>query len=256
MDFLPACSPVAPGAGRPLIALVPDWLPQVTDYTKHPAYLLRRNYLGALRQAGGLPVVIDYHGDIAADYVQHCHGLVLIGGDHTIDPQWFGQPNVAKLPLNPTRVDAEVRLFQGAFAAQMPILGICAGMQLMAVLLGGSLVQDLPTQRPQSLNHKGPHTHPIRVTPGSQLWQATGQPQEMYAVNTWHQQAVDQVGPHTRISAQALDGVIEAIEAMHHPFCLGLQWHPEFSCAPHPDALLFENFVQACHRFAHHRANE
>jgi putative glutamine amidotransferase len=223
-------------------------MPSAPGYSPHAVYLLRQNYLQAIVRAGGLPVVVDYAQDCVGAYLERCSGLVLIGGDHTVDPALFGQENRSKLPLNPVRVQAEQPFFHWAFDKQMPILGICAGMQLISVLLGGTLIQDLPSQRPQSLVHKGTD-HDLSVVPQTILWRAIGCPKQAHQVNSSHLQAVDDPGPHLRISARALDGVIEAVEATAHPFCLGVQWHPEFSKENHPDRLLLGAFVQACTHF-------
>ena len=157
-------------------------------------------------------------------------GLVLSGGDCDVPPGYYGQAARSGLGrLVPLRSAFELALAAAAWSRGLPTLGICGGMQVINVALGGSLLQDL-RERPDSLAHEQPGprrlpSHPVAVAPSSQLHALLGA--DRVAVNSLHHQLIDRLAPALTASAHAPDGVIEAVEAPTAAFFLGVQWHPE-----------------------------
>ncbi|MGE4275595.1 MAG: gamma-glutamyl-gamma-aminobutyrate hydrolase family protein [Lawsonibacter sp.] len=176
------------------------------------------NYCQAVRGAGGLPVA----GYAPAPDLS-CQGLLLCGGGD-IAPARFGQESRGSQPPDPTRDQAELELFQAFARAGKPILGICRGIQLINVALGGTLLQDLPQEvRPF---HSGPDSdlvHPIRALEGSLLHRLYG---AVFPVNSAHHQVVDRLGAGLYATAWTESGVAEAIEHESLPI-LAVQFHPE-----------------------------
>lgn len=203
------------------------------------------NYCQAVLGAGGLPV---------ADYAPipdlSCQGLLLCGGGD-IDPARFGQENQGSQPPDSTRDQAELELFQAFARAGKPILGICRGMQLINVALGGTLLQDLPAKiRPF---HSGPDSdlvHPIRALDGSLLHRLYG---PLFPVNSSHHQVVDHLGLGLHTTAWSESGAAEAIEHDRLPF-LAVQFHPERMSFDHrrsdtvDGALLLCYFLDLCRK--------
>jgi putative glutamine amidotransferase len=131
-----------------------------------------------------------------------------------------------------------------------PVLGICGGEQLLNVVLGGTLIQHIPDRIPGALEHEQKNArtepgHEIAIVPATLLHRIAGV--EKAAVNTAHHQAVAKVAPGAVVNATTSDGVIEGIELPAHPFCLGVQWHPEYFVSP-IDKKIFDAFVAACRK--------
>jgi putative glutamine amidotransferase len=166
-----------------------------------------------------------------------------------VDPALYGAAERhGTVTLKQGRTAAELALVRGALARNIPVLGICGGQQLLAVALGGTLIQHIPDAIPAALPHEQPNPrhepgHDIAIRPGTLLHRIVGG--ERMAVNSAHHQAVRDPGPHAVIDATAADGVIEGIEDPRYRFCLGVQWHPEFLIDP-GDARIFAAFVGAC----------
>jgi putative glutamine amidotransferase len=233
---------------RPLIGLTLD-SEEPGGYSKFPWYAIRRNYAEAVAQAGGVPLALPHFAALADVYLDAIDGLIVTGGAFDVDPALYGDAAVHEtVALKQGRTAAELALLQGALARDMPVLGICGGEQLLAVALGGSLIQHIPDAVPDALAHEQPNPrdqpgHEIRVLGDTRLARITGR--ESMRVNSSHHQAVASVGGDCIVNALAPDGIIEGIEAPGRKFCLGVQWHPEFLIDP-GDARLFAAFVEAC----------
>lgn len=206
-------------------------------------FWLHAGYVRALGRAGAQAYLLPYGPGItdaaARAQLAPLHGLVVSGGHFDIPPERFGQsPHPLCGPLARPRTDYEAALLLAAWGAGMPTLGICGGMQLMAVLAGGSLYQDLRL-RPGTAVHEQPHDraqpgHGLRVSEGSRLAGALGA--TTTAVNSTHHQLVDDPGSLEPV-AWAPDGVIEAVEGGPGPFVLGVQWHPEAMADPQQQGI-------------------
>jgi putative glutamine amidotransferase len=217
------------------------------SYSKYPWYALRQNYMSALAEAGGLPLALPHEPSLAEDMLDAIDALVITGGAFDVDPALYGdQERHETVVLKDARTRAELALIRGALARDMPILGICGGHQLLAVALGGSLIQHIPDSVSDALAHEQPNPrheagHAIDIAPDTLLSRIVSAP--AMRVNSAHHQAVLDAG-EALINATASDGVIEGIEDPRYRFCLGLQWHPEFGIDP-GDRLVFEALVEA-----------
>jgi putative glutamine amidotransferase len=191
-------------------------------------------YVRSVIRSGGIPLVLPpLLGDAHAGAVlEVLDGLVLSGGED-VDPGRYGQqphPTVRD-NIDPLRDAQELALFQEAWRRRTPVLAICRGIQLVNVALGGSLWQDLPSDRPGGLGHNQPddrtaRTHPVELTPGSRLAQAVGATR--IEVNSFHHQSIRELATGLVITGRAPDGEIEGVETgPGAPWLLAVQWHPE-----------------------------
>ena len=236
---------------RPVIGVTLDSEPPATQarpgYSFYPWYALRENYMDSIADAGGVPVALAHHASLATETLERIDALVVTGGAFDVDPDLYGGgARHRSVVLKAGRTEAELALLRGALWRDMPLLGICGGQQLLAVALGGTLIQHVPEEVAGALAHEQPNPrheagHAIRVQPGTLLQRIVGA--ETMQVNSSHHQAVRDPGS-ARINALAADGVIEGIEDASRRFCLGLQWHPEFLIDP-GDALVFRALVAA-----------
>ena len=189
---------------------------------------LRRVYCDQIVRAGGVPMVLPPVDDaeVLINMLEGIDGLVLTGGAD-YNPLWYGeQPEKELHTINSTRDLPELLLTRLAFNRQIPILGICRGVQTMAIALGGNLVQDLKTPLKHSQDApRSEATHSVTITEGSTLYGLYGQ--ETF-VNSFHHQAVKDCGSHLHVVATAPDGVIEAVESTEQKALMGVQWHPEW----------------------------
>jgi putative glutamine amidotransferase len=211
-------------------------------------------YCQAVALAGGAPVLIPLElGESAwRSIYERLDGLLLPGGGD-VDPAHYGEVPHKKLgKVNDALDEAELVLTRWALDDDMPLLGICRGIQLINVAAGGSLHQDLPSQVPGALRHRfsspeyprDHRAHPVHIQPSSRLAGALDAVD--LAVNSRHHQAVKDVAQAFVVAAQAPDGVVEGIEKPRARFCIGVQWHPENLAASDPQMLaLFETFVRA-----------
>jgi putative glutamine amidotransferase len=232
---------------RPLIGLTLD-AEKPGGYSKFPWYALRQNYFDALAGAGGLPVALPHVPALAADWLDRIDALVITGGAFDVDPALYGDgARHATVKLKQGRTEAEFALVRGALSKKMPVLGICGGQQLLAVALGGTLIQHIPEAVPGALPHEQPNPrdepgHEVHIRPGTKLRGIVGA--DRMRVNSSHHQAVRDAGPTSVVNATARDGVIEGIEAPGETFCLGVQWHPEFLIDP-GDRRIFDALIAA-----------
>lgn len=218
-------------------------------------------YVQAVALAGGIPLLIPVLDDEAAlaTIINQIDGLVLSGGAD-IDPKYFGEETLPQCgTIVPERDQYDLRLITHALRLQTPILGICRGMQVLNVQMGGSLYQDIDTQCANPLRHdqhltpRTEPTHAIKIEKETKLAKIVGTNSLM--VNTFHHQAVKAVAPTLRQSATSDDGICEAIESPDYPI-IGVQWHPEnltlAGFAEH--RALFEWLIGEAE--IHHRAKE
>ncbi len=193
---------------------------------------------------------LPHEVDLAEDYASLLDGLVVTGGAFDVDPSLYGAADRhGTVTTKDRRTAFELAILKAFLAADRPVLGICGGQQLMNVALGGTLIQHIPDEVPDCLAHEQPNPrteagHAVIVAPDTLLHRLAGGGATL-AVNSAHHQAAGEVGEGVVISGKAPDGVIEAIEAPERRFCLGVQWHPEYSISAADDAI-FQALVSAC----------
>ncbi|MBE1237896.1 gamma-glutamyl-gamma-aminobutyrate hydrolase family protein [Phaeovibrio sulfidiphilus] len=233
---------------KPLIGITADSEENGGGYSALPWYALRHNYAGVIVRAGGVPVILPHEPETVPDLLDRIDGLMITGGAFDVDPALFGASSRHEtVTLKARRTAFELAITRGALERDMPVLGICGGEQLLAVALGGTLIQHIPDSVPDALAHEQPNPrteagHTVALTPGSLLARIAGQ--DTIPVNSAHHQAVEAVPWTLVVNAVAPDGVIEGIEDPSRRFCIGVQWHPEYSISPADDAL-FRAFVEA-----------
>lgn len=194
-------------------------------------------YLQAVEKAGAAAVFIGPDVSIM-DSVTGCCGFLIPGG-RDIDPLLYNEEKVFDLDLEDgKRVDFDLALFRSALKKGKPVLGICYGMQLINVAMGGTLYQDIGTQKERAINHRdGSHAVQVNDNP----FVETGR----YEVNTSHHQAVKETGRGLNAFALSPDGVIEAFYSPEYRFLMGVQWHPE-RIRNQISERVFMSFIEAC----------
>jgi putative glutamine amidotransferase len=212
----------------------------------------QHDYEESVRRAGGEVLILDRSSDRPADVISKVDGLVLPGGGDVL-PSIYGEAAHATFdPAEAGRDDYELELARRALEANLPLLAICRGIQVLNVARGGSLVQDIPDQVGTVVNHtlREPQiaiAHDVWIADGSLLEKLMRERLEgdICPVNSRHHQAPMTLGKGLVASATAPDGVIEAIEDPDKRFCLGVQWHPENFYRTGEFRSLFEGLVNA-----------
>jgi len=235
---------------RPIVGITPD-VQTIASPTGHrDRAVCTLTYADAVARAGGVPILLAPSLETLADQLALCHAVVLTGGD---DPRTepYGQPTHPKAtPLHPRRQAFETRLLELLAARPRPTLGVCLGMQLMALHAGGRLDQHMPDSRRDADRHWGAEHGVVPVGPtepsagagrSSVVLQSLISPG---TVHSKHRQAVDDPG-RLSILARSDDGVIEAIADPAHRFYLGVQWHPERTSDENLGLNLFRALIAA-----------
>ena len=209
-------------------------------------------YSAAVSEAGGSPVLIpaNYPLDALEDLFLHLDGLLLSGGGD-IDPSRFNGENANLAEdINSTRDELEIRLTHLALKQDLPLLGICRGMQVMNVALGGTLYTDIPTQFPSTLKHNTPDSkgrdyiaHEVTIETGSRLLAIIEK--QKIETNSFHHQAVQKIAANFTVTAHTSDGLVEAFEIPEKRFFIGVQWHPECIQKHIEQQKLIKAFIQA-----------
>jgi putative glutamine amidotransferase len=200
-------------------------------------------YARAVEQAGGEPLYLPLQADADA-LAARIGGLLIPGGDDFLPETPYAE-SVLFDPVPAAQAAFDRRLLAAALARGLPVLAICYGMQLLALHHGGSLHYHIPADVPEAGPHRLPEPdgrHVVRIAAGSQLAAALGTAEEL--VNSLHHQGVAEPGAGLRACAHSKDELIEAIERVEPPFCVGVQWHPEKMEGTHRERL-FGAFVAA-----------
>lgn len=235
---------------KPFIGLTPSNDTETNDLKMRPTYIR------ALTAAGAIPAVLPLtacNGDLK-QLVETFDGFLFTGGPD-VHPFLFGEETHARCGSVSSRRDQmELLLLSLVMEAKKPILGICRGVQLINIGLGGTIWQDIgeQTKGSFSLAHSQPFSftlpsHKVALTANTRLFKLSGR--DTLAVNSMHHQAVRDVAPDLTISAVSSDSLTEAVEMTGYPFLIGVQWHPEYLWKTDPAAFrLFQEFVNACRR--------
>ena len=211
-------------------------------------YTIPGEYVDCVIAAGGVPMVLPLQGDIQTQ-LDRVDGILLIGGGD-ICPSCYDQaPHKTIYMLDKRRDQYELELVQRVLATGKPVLGICRGIQIVNIALGGTLVQHLPDVKGDLVQHRMPPRepveHPVLVKAGSRLAEIVEDLN--FLAPSWHHQALDEVADQLMVVAHAPDGTVEAVEMPEHRWCICVQWHPEL--AGSDDVIqqrLFRNFVAHC----------
>ncbi len=230
---------------RPLIGILLDYETS-GSFSKRPHYALRTAYFDAVWKAGGLPVGMPYIEDARRDYLSALDGLIVPGGFYPFPAEVYGHPANGEA-VHP-RYAFERTLMTDALQRDLPTLGICAGMQVMAVARGATIYDDIAKELDCAVDHLNEKpaeepAHTVTVKDGTRLHQITGLSE--IAVNTAHNEALRDIPEGIVVSARAPDGIVEAIELPDRRFAIGVQWHPEFFIEDgDPNLKLFTHLVE------------
>lgn len=224
------------------------------SYKNGHTIMLPSEYVTAVIHAGGLPVLVPpmAHGPVWRQIVAQGCGLLVVGGPD-LDPASFGQKPHPKTVVSPRpRLEADARIVAWADRRKLPTFGICLGIQTLNVHRGGTLIQHVPEQWSDEIEHgasppKPRPRHPVRIDPASRLARIVG-PKELQT-NSSHHQAIETLGRHLRATAWSSDGLIEAVEDDRPDrFFYGVQWHPEELYREKRHLALFQALVRAARR--------
>jgi putative glutamine amidotransferase len=229
---------------KPLIGITPSPVQEELPHGTFERYAMASTYVNAVLAAGGIPIVLppqDGNADALLDTVD---GLLLSGGAD-LDPALYGDTEVhpTTYGIHPLRDRMELQLTTGALRRDLPLLCICRGIQVLNVALGGTLIQDIPSQHSTAVQHRQHESglepsavgHEVSVVPGTLLEHVFGSAR--VGVNSFHHQAVKATASGLVAAAYADDGVVEAVVAPDRTFVLGVQWHPEMMFARHTEQL-------------------
>lgn len=245
-------------APRPRIVITAGSNPGTTNHT-----WLRFDYLHAISKARGLPSIVasgftnplDEAEQLAGEILDNCDGLMLSGGTD-VDPKIFGEiPHTALGRVDGPRDPFEITLAREAVRRDMPVLGICRGLQVLNVAQGGTLIQDIPSDVENAVTHEAGENrveiaHEVTIQPGSRL--ANLLSTTRVGVNSFHHQAAKRLGEGlTQTATSPEDGIVEGLEMSDRTFVVAVQWHPEnfWRTSPLFDGL-FTGFVEAAHNWA------
>ncbi|RDU38247.1 gamma-glutamyl-gamma-aminobutyrate hydrolase family protein [Neobacillus piezotolerans] len=222
-------------------------------YVKHNENMegvyVHHDYHKTVAANGGIPIILPYiNPEMAFEMLGLVDAVILSGGED-VDPNLYGQDPQRNLGRTILERDlVEIAIAKYAIEHDTPLLGICRGSQILNVALGGTLIQDIPSQAPESIQHtqkvaRNKDSHWVSISPDSKLHQILGT--DRVRVNSIHHQALDKVADDLRVVARSADGIVEAVEyAKPSRFTVGVQWHPE-SLAPNDEAMnrLFKEFI-------------
>lgn len=232
---------------KPLIGLTLD-LENNKSYSKFPWYAIRENYCSSISKMGGIPIPLAYDIKAISSILEKIDGFVITGGAFDIDPAYFYEKKKFKNIITKTdRTKYEITLCNEILKKNLPLLGICGGQQLLNVIYGGTLIQDISKEVGSIINHEQTNprnqtSHVVEIMQNTLLYDITSK--RKIKVNSAHHQSVKSTGLGLTINAKAEDGIIEGIEDKKLKFCMGVQWHPEF-LIENSDKKIFKSFIYA-----------
>ncbi len=236
---------------RPLIGITTYLTPARWSYWDLEAALIPSDYVNAVDRAGGRPLLVPPTLEGVEETLDALDGIVLTGGSDLDPALYHEEAHPETFGVHRLRDDAELALLHGAMERDMPLLGICRGIQVINVGMGGSLIQHVP----EVVGHEGHKNdppgqflqHEVEVLPDTRLAGVLG---ARTRVMSHHHQGLKTLGEGLREAARAEDGLVEAVEAPDKRFAVGVLWHPEAG----EDLALFEAFVAEARRYAEDRA--
>lgn len=218
-----------------------------------PLISLDEAYVGAVLRASGIPLLVPL-GLPDADLnriITRLDGLLLSGGGDVHPAVYHSQEHPKVNEVDEDRDRVEIAIFQSAIEQRIPVFGICRGQQLINVAMGGSLYEDIPAQHPNAIEHtcfpakpRDFPAHPVEIDPGSRLASILGT--RRIKVNSLHHQAIRKLASGLVSTAEAPDGIVEAVEMKDYPFGLAVQWHPEWMQDHLAMRALVRAFIDAC----------
>lgn len=229
----------------PKIAVLPLYNAEKDNFWINPMYT------AGILEAGGLPVVLPLSRkeSVWEEYLSAFDGFLIPGGQD-VAPSYYGQEVLPACGYAaPLRDEQETYMLKRLWELDKPVLGICRGLQIMNTAWGGTLYQDLPTQKPSSVTHRQPKPyeiphHQVTIAKDSMLYGILGY--DRLSVNSMHHQALWELSPRVKAVAWAEDGIVEAIEVPEKTFMLGVQWHPEHLFRDYDSGKrIFKAFVNA-----------
>jgi len=241
---------------KPIIGIVGNVMTKKTGvaHEVQQSYVYE-DYVIAVVKAGGIPIILPIVDDLklVCQQIESCDGIIMTGG-YDVHPKFYSenQHQHKNLEIVSSRVDLhQMELARLAVEKNIPTLGICRGMQLINVVNGGSLYQDVSEISGEILKHRAADLsniveHQITIESDSILNGILG---ESVIVNSYHHQSVNRIGDGLRVTACAPDGVIEAVEMINKKFVVGVQWHPEKMVAVGGEMLgIFETLIEKAHK--------
>ena len=217
-----------------------------------PVAALTRMYISAIAESGGMPVLIPSGLDVSAldSLMERMDGILFPGGVDISIENYRGESHPGIEAADPNRDAIEIALLKSAAGSGKPFLGICRGLQMVNVALGGTLYTHLPDQMPGAIKHAYNSiterkwlAHSVKVEGSSQLARILGE-KDLH-VNSLHHQGVKELAPGLHPAAYAPDGLVEALELPGHPFGMAVQWHPEWLMEQAGMQRLFRAFITA-----------
>ena len=228
---------------KPIIGITTDYEEENKSYSQYPWFALRENYIKSCEKYGANCIILPISKD-SID-LNLLDGLVITGGNFDINPSLYSENTNGSRNIKNKRTNFEIKIFKKFLKTSKPILGICGGEQLMNVATGGDLIQDIKASIETNVEHEQTNprnevSHEVTIKSNSKLFQIINK--DEIKVNSAHHQSVKKIGENFIDSAFASDKVIEAIEHTTHPWCLGVQWHPEFLITD-ADKMLVKDFI-------------
>ena len=214
---------------KPIIGITLDYC-EGGGFSPRPYYAIRESYFDRVREAGGVPIAIPYQPELIDDYLEMVDGVIIPGGDFALDADWYVNNDGPAFPNSP-RLEFDIEFIKKALARDIPLLGICAGMQILAGMHGCKLTSNIQEYSNCNRNHLDEIeaesiAHQMKVEFGSALHSIVKV--DEFGVNSRHREGVVEVSDAVTVCGKSDDGIIEAIELPNKKFALGVQWHPEF----------------------------